>query len=91
MCAKYALPLLLSIFSATDVQEVHQWMVDHFTAFPLFQRVSEREEGEDPIVPLLTNSTEEAKKVERSGGAIYIATFQRVRDPYTTSGETALS
>ena len=60
-------------------------MVDHFTSFPLFQRVSEGEEGEDPVVPLLSSITEEGKKVERAGGGVFIACFRRIPDPLTSA------
>ena len=31
------------VYTITDVKEVHEWMVKHFTEFPLFQRMSEEE------------------------------------------------
>ena len=64
------------------MEELHQWMVDHFTSFPLFTRVNEAEEGEDPIIPLLSSVTEEGKKVERAGGRVFIASFRRITDPH---------
>ena len=57
-------------------------MVEHFTAFPLFQRLEEGE-GEDPVIPLLSSCTEEGKKVARAGGKVFIACFRRVPDPLT--------
>ena len=59
-------------------------MVEHFTSFPLFQRVSEGEEGEDPVVPLLNSVTEEGKKVERAGSRVFVACFRRITDPLTS-------
>ena len=73
----------MCVCAATDVEELHHWMVDHFTAFPLFQRL-ESEEG-DPVIPLLSHSTEEGRKVERAGGRVFIACFTRVPDPYPMS------
>ena len=58
-------------------------MVEHFTAFPLFQRLEEEKEGEDPVIPLLSSCTEEGKKVARTGGKVFIACFKRVLDPLT--------
>ena len=34
----------------------------------------------DPVVPLLATSTEEGRKVQRSGGAAFPAVFRRVAD-----------
>ena len=72
------------IYTATDVEELHQWMVEHLTAFPLFQALSEEEVLRDPIIPLLTDSTEEGKKVARAGGTVHTAAFKKIPDPYTT-------
>jgi tRNA (guanine-N7-)-methyltransferase len=72
------------IYTATDVQDLHEWMVEHLTAFPLFQRLTPDEESCDPVVALLANSTEEGKKVGRTGGTVYVACFRRVADNYTS-------
>ena len=69
------------VYTATDVEDLHQWMVEHFEAFPLFERVSSEDESSDPVVPLLTSSTEEGKKVARNGGKAFIACFRRIPDP----------
>lgn len=68
------------VYTATDVSDLHQWMVDHFSGFPLFERLSCEEESCDPIVPLLGGCTEEGKKVARSGGQVFIACFKRIGD-----------
>lgn len=31
------------VYTITDVEEVHLWMVKHFTEHPLFTRVTEKE------------------------------------------------
>jgi tRNA (guanine-N7-)-methyltransferase len=69
------------VYTATDVEDLHHWMVEHFEAFPLFERVSSEANASDPVVPLLTDSTEEGKKVARSGGKVFIACFRRIQDP----------
>ena len=74
--------MCVCVCSATDVEELYHWMVDHFGAFPLFQHLERGEE--DPIVPLLSRCTEEGKKVERAGGKVFIACFSRVTDPHLT-------
>ena len=69
------------VYTATDVEDLHQWMVEHLTAFPLFVPLSPEELSLDPIPPLLGQSTEEGKKVARAGGKIYTACFKRIPDP----------
>ena len=73
------------IYTATDVEDLHQWMTEHLTAFPLFQPLPPEEQSCDPILPLLAHSTEEGKKVARAGGAIHTACFRRIPDPYHSS------
>lgn len=71
------------VYTATDVQDLHEWMVEHLTAFPLFQHVNKEELSGDPVMPLLASSTEEGKKVGRAGGVVYTSCFKRI--PYTQS------
>ena len=73
------------VYTATDVEDLHHWMVEHFTAFPMFARLSSEEESSDPVVPLLPESTEEGKKVARSGGKVFIACFRRIKDTYESA------
>lgn len=70
------------IYTATDVQDLHEWMVEHITTFPLFQRVTPEDESCDPVVALLPDCTEEGKKVARSNGSVHIACFRRITDSY---------
>lgn len=69
------------VYTNTDVEEVHLWMVKHFTEHPLFTRVPDEELEGDVIVSRLGTCTEEGKKVQRNGGKNYLAVFQRVEDP----------
>ncbi|XP_072214123.1 tRNA (guanine-N(7)-)-methyltransferase [Excalfactoria chinensis] len=69
------------VYTITDVLEVHQWMLQHFRAHPLFQEVPPDELAADPVLPLLASSTEEGRKVQRSGGAAFPAVFRRVAEP----------
>ena len=73
------------VYTASDVEDLHHWMVEHLSGFPLFERLTESEESCDPIVPLLSESTEEGKKVARSGGRVFVACFRRIRDMHTDS------
>lgn len=83
LLAEYAYTLKIGglVYTNTDVEEVHLWMVKHFTEHPLFTRVSEEDLAKDIIVGRLGTCTEEGKKVLRNGGKNYIAVFRRVEDP----------
>lgn len=83
LLAEYAYTLRIGglVYTNTDVEEVHLWMVKHFSEHPLFTRVSEEELAEDIIVGRLGSCTEEGKKVLRNGGKNYVAVFRRVEDP----------
>ncbi|CAK7264619.1 tRNA (guanine-N(7)-)-methyltransferase (tRNA(m7G46)-methyltransferase) [Sporothrix epigloea] len=77
------------VYTITDVEDLHKWMVGHFTAHPSFERVPPSEEkadeetdGEgDPCVRIMRTATEEGKKVSRNGGQKFVAVFRRVFDP----------
>ncbi|XP_058028836.1 tRNA (guanine-N(7)-)-methyltransferase isoform X2 [Ahaetulla prasina] len=68
------------VYTITDVEEVHTWMVKHFREHPLFEEVPLKELAADPIVNLLGTSTEEGKKVQRNGGKVFPAVFRRIRE-----------
>lgn len=72
------------IYTATDVEDLHHWMVEHISEFPLFEALSVEEQDSDPVVPLLRDCTEEGKKVARSGGTVHTACFRRIADRYST-------
>ena len=69
------------VYTITDVLDLHEWMVQHFTAHPSFERVSEEEVESDPCVGVMKTETEEGKKVERNKGNKYVALFRRLPDP----------
>ena len=83
--AEYAYTLRLGgvVYTVTDVRELHEWMSHHFTGHPLFDEVPADELASDPVYPLLRESSEEGKKVARAGGEVYIASYRRVKDPFT--------
>ncbi|XP_031836805.1 tRNA (guanine-N(7)-)-methyltransferase [Nomia melanderi] len=72
------------VYTVTDVEDLHNWMVQHFREHPLFDDVSEQEYDEDPIVEQLYVSTEEGQKVTRNKGLKFLAVFKRIPDPYVT-------
>ncbi|XP_023689092.1 tRNA (guanine-N(7)-)-methyltransferase isoform X1 [Paramormyrops kingsleyae] len=82
LLAEYAYTLRVGalVYTMTDVEEVHLWMVKHFSEHPLFTRVTEEELADDIIVSRLGTCTEEGKKVQRNGGKNHLAVFRRVED-----------
>ena len=84
LLAEYAYVLSIGglVYIATDVQELHEWMEQHFLTHPLFTGVSLEDKESDPIYPLLNASSEEGLKVARAGGTVYKSIFRRINDPY---------
>ncbi|GEQ69606.1 hypothetical protein JCM33374_g3278 [Metschnikowia sp. JCM 33374] len=71
------------VYTITDVEDLHHWMVKHLEEHPLFERKSNEWEQHDQCVEIMTNSTEEGQKVERNKGSKYIACFERLPTPDT--------
>jgi tRNA (guanine-N7-)-methyltransferase len=69
------------IYTITDVEDLHNWMVEHFDSHPSFQRVPEDEQEADECVSIMRTETEEGKKVERNKGKKFVALFRRLEDP----------
>lgn len=69
------------VYTITDVEDLHDWMVEHLDAHPLFERVSEEEQEADPCVTIMRTETEEGKKVERNKGQKFVALFRRLENP----------
>ena len=69
------------VYTITDVEDLHEWMVRHFNAHPSFNRLAPDEEAQDSCVQTMRMETEEGKKVERNGGAKFVACFKRLNDP----------
>ncbi|KAI1880708.1 hypothetical protein JX265_000948 [Neoarthrinium moseri] len=69
------------IYTITDVEDLHHWMVHHLEAHPSFERVSEEEQQADECVTIMSSETEEGKKVSRNNGQKLIALFRRLPDP----------
>lgn len=84
LLAEYAYTLRVGglVYTITDVEEVHLWMVKHFTEHPLFARVPDEELVDDVIVSRLGTCTEEGKKVQRNGGKNFLAVFRRTEDSH---------
>ena len=75
------------VYTITDVEELHQWMVRHFVGeeagdvSELWERVTQEELNGDPCVQIMSEETEESKKVTRFGGNKFIAVFRRRDNP----------
>ncbi|KAL6404716.1 tRNA (guanine-N(7)-)-methyltransferase [Ilyonectria robusta] len=69
------------VYTITDVEALHEWMVQHLDAHPAFERVSKEDEAADPCVKVMTDETEEGKKVSRNNGQKFVALFRRLEDP----------
>lgn len=69
------------VYTITDVEDLHKWMVQHFEAHLSFERVSEEEQEADECVKVMRTETEEGKKVARNHGQKFVALFRRMEHP----------
>lgn len=69
------------VYTITDVEDLHLWMVEHLTAHPSFERIPDEETEADQCVQVMRQETEEGKKVERNKGNKFVALFRRLEDP----------
>ena len=69
------------VYTITDVEDLHEWMVERFEGHASFERVGEEEIDGDEFVGVMQTETEEGKKVERNGGRKFVAVFRRIEDP----------
>jgi len=84
LLSEYAYVLKLGglLYTATDVFELHEWMVKHCDDHPLFERVDTLPGifDNDPCVTYVMEGTEEGKKVERNGGSKWLAVYRRIEN-----------
>lgn len=84
------------LYTITDVEEYHHWVLRHFQygtdqdgeverraggIKDLWERVPDEELEADPCVRVMKFETEESKKVTRNKGNKYVAVFRRKADP----------
>ncbi|KAI9890193.1 MAG: hypothetical protein M1814_004355 [Vezdaea aestivalis] len=69
------------VYTITDVEDLHNWMATHFEKHPSFARLTQAELGSDTCVKIMTQETEEGKKVDRNHGDKLVACFRRLEDP----------
>ena len=77
------------LYIITDVEDLFEWMAGHLERHPLFQRLSEEELKQDPVVAKLYESTEEGQKVSRAQGQKWCSVFRRIPDPYQPPTDTS--
>lgn len=66
------------LYTATDVKDLHDWMVEKLDAHPLFQRIPNEELADDPVCKCVLEKTEEGIKVARNNGDKYLAVYRRL-------------
>lgn len=69
------------MYTITDVEDLHNWMVGHLAAHPSFERIGEEETEADECVKMMRVVTEEGQKVERNNGKKFVGIFRRIEDP----------
>ena len=75
------------LYTITDVEELHQWIVGHFDAedagdvAELWERLPQDDLEDDVCVKIMTEETEEGKKVTRNGGTKFVAVWRRRESP----------
>ncbi|RYG44538.1 tRNA (guanosine(46)-N7)-methyltransferase TrmB [archaeon] len=68
------------LYTITDVRDLHNWMVAHCKAHPMFERIPDELAEADPCVPVMRTYTEEGQKVARNKGMKFVAIFRRRSD-----------
>lgn len=79
LLAEYAFVLAPGglLYTATDVKDLHDWMVEKLDAHPLFERIPDESLANDPVVRCVLEKTEEGIKVARNNGDKYLAVYRR--------------
>ncbi|KNC49336.1 tRNA (guanine-N(7)-)-methyltransferase [Thecamonas trahens ATCC 50062] len=80
LLAEYAYTLRVGgmLYTVTDVLDLHQWMVEHLDAHPLFERIPDADVADDPCLVAAMTKTEEGIKVARNSGDKYPAVYRRI-------------
>ena len=66
------------VYTITDVEALHQWMVKHLEEHQLFSRIPDDDVARDECAIIMRTETEEGKKAEREGRSKYVACFSRL-------------
>lgn len=83
LCSEYAFALKAGgiLYTITDVESLHEWMVEHLDAHPSFERIPEEQLDADQCVHAMKYETEESKKVDRNQGQKFVAVYRRLEHP----------
>lgn len=66
------------LYTATDIEELHNWEVNALELHPYFERLSEEECKQDPAVPLMLSSTHDYEKSKREGRSQWYSVWKRL-------------
>jgi tRNA (guanine-N7-)-methyltransferase len=65
------------IYTITDVKELGDWMQKHLHESTLFERVSEEELRNDPLIPFIYNASEDGQRTSDQNKPKYMAVFRK--------------
>ena len=65
------------IYTATDVEDLHNSQVEALSSHPCFVRLPEAEALADPAVPVMLTATDEAAKAKREGRGQWWSVYTR--------------
>lgn len=66
------------IYCITDVEELHNWHVEHLEKHSMFRKLEKEEQEADPFFHEIWNKTEEGQKVERNKGSKWACVYERI-------------
>jgi len=78
------------LYHATDVEDLHTWMITCCREHPLFEEVEGEHLASDPCVKAVMNETEESKRVQnlgRFGHKVYVGVFRRIESSHCKMAE----
>ena len=65
------------LYTATDVEDLHDWEVAALRAHPCFEELGPEALADDPNVPIMLSATDEAAKAKREGRGQWYSVFRR--------------
>ncbi|CAI2374414.1 unnamed protein product [Moneuplotes crassus] len=66
------------IYTVTDVKDLYDWNVNFLGKHALFEEVTGSEKDDDPCVKMMSEQTDEAKKVIKRGDPVWSAVFRKI-------------
>ncbi len=74
----YLLKVGARIYTITDVEDLHNWHVEHLEGHRLFRKLTDAEMKDDICVDLIQDHTEEGMKVTRNKGSKWCTVYERI-------------